>query len=169
MEYAYRADGWQPFYGLVGTAAAALAGLVFVAMSFNLRAITKEAPLIARAREAFGGFFNLLLLALIMLIPGQDRRVLGAELIAFGMVLVFVTVALQGRTVRRLPSEHRIRWVLRVTPLNLATVAILVAGAGLLADAFDGLFWLVPTVAIYFVWASLNAWTLVIQSAEVKR
>jgi len=166
VEYAYRADGWQPFYSVVGTAAAALAGLLFIAMSLNLRAVVTHAPLLARAREAFGGFFNLLMLTLLILIPGQDRHVLGAELVTFGIVLAALSVVLQGETIRRLSADRRARWALRNLPLNLATVTILVAGAGLLFGTLGGLFWLVPTVLVYFLWASLNAWNLIVQSVE---
>jgi hypothetical protein len=55
---------------------------------------------------------------------------------------------------------------LRNVPFNLGTVAILVAGASLLIGMAGGLFWLVPTVLIYFVRAALNAWKLIMQTAE---
>lgn len=166
MEYAYHADGWQAFFGAVAAASAALAGLLFIALSLNVRAMAKDATFLARAREAFGGFLCLLVLALVTLIPGQGRRVLGAELVAFALIVVGFSVALQGSTVRRLSREHRGRWVLRLLPLNLATAAILVAGGSLVIGRYGGLFWLMPTVIVYFVWAFFTVWSLIVQIAE---
>ncbi len=131
MEYAYRAEGWQPFFGAVAAAVAALAGLLFIALSLNVRAMAKDATFLARAREAFGGFLCLLVLALAILIPGQDRRLLGAELVVFALIIAGFSVVLQGSTVRRLARERRGRWALRLLPLNLATAAILVAGVSM--------------------------------------
>jgi hypothetical protein len=166
MEYAYNADGWHDFYLAVAGAAAALLGLLFIALSLNLQALKKEPMFRARARESLGGFFNLLILALIILIPGQDRHVLGIDLVAFSMVLVVLSVVLQGETIRRLIARRRARWILRNVPFNLGTVAILVAGASLLIGMAGGLFWLVPTMLIYFVRAALNAWKLIMETAE---
>ena len=39
----YRAAQWHDFFVMVGTGAAALTGLVFVAMSLNVAAITQDA------------------------------------------------------------------------------------------------------------------------------
>ncbi len=166
MEYAYRTEGWQVFFGAVAAAAAALAGLLFIALSLNVRAMAKDATFLGRAREAFGGFLCLLILALAILIPGQDRRLLGTELVAFALVIAGFSVVLQGNTVRRLPRERRGRWVLRLLPLNLATAAILVAGGSLIIGRYGGLFWLVPTVIVYFVWAFFTVWSLIVQIAE---
>jgi modulator of FtsH protease len=167
VEYAYRAEGWQAFFGAVAAASAALAGLLFIALSLNIRAMAKDATFLARAREAFGGFLCLLVLALVTLIPGQDRHVLGAELVALALVIAGFSVVLQGSTVRNLPREHRGRWVIRLLPLNLATAAILVAGVSMCIARYGGLFWLVPTVIVYFVWAFFTIWSLIVQIAEV--
>lgn len=169
MEYAYRAEGWQPFFGAVSAASAALAGLLFIALSLNIRAMANDATFLGRAREAFGGFLCLLVIALVTLIPGQDRRVLGTELVAFALIVAGFSVVLQGRTVRRLPREHRRHWVSRLLPLNLATTAILVAGVSMVIGRYGGLFWLVPTVIVYFVWAFFTIWSLIVQIAEDER
>jgi hypothetical protein len=41
---AYGADQWQDFFVMVGTGAAALTGLVFVAMSLNVGAVKGDTP-----------------------------------------------------------------------------------------------------------------------------
>ena len=166
MEYAYRAEGWQAFFGAVAAASAALAGLLFIALSLNIRAMAKDATFLARAREAFGGFLCLLVLALVALIPGQSHRILGAELVAFALIVVGFSVVLQGSTVRSLPGGRRGRWVLRLLPLNLGTISLFIAGVSTILARYGGLFWVVPTVIVYFVWAFFTIWSLIVQIAE---
>jgi len=166
MEHAYRTDGWHDYYVAVATVAAALGGLIFIGLTLRLDTIVKNPALIARGREAFGAFLNLLVLSMLILVPGQDRHVLGGELVVFGTVLIFLSVVLQGRTLLRLVPRHRARWVIRLIPFNLSTVAVLVAGVSLLIGRYGGLFWLVPTALIYLLRASFNVWALVIQAAD---
>jgi type IV secretory pathway VirB2 component (pilin) len=50
-------------------------------------------------------------------------------------------------------------------PVNLATAAIIVTGASLLAGTSGGLCWLVATVVVYVLRSALNAWDLVVVEA----
>ena len=165
-QYAYQAQSWQVFYAAVAGAAAALTGLLFVALSLNLRAILRDAAHRARARETLGGLLALLVLALLVLIPGQPAYALGIELIAGGLALLVNSVRLQMRTLRGLAASRRKRWLPRILLLNLGTVLVLFAGLSLILQRFGGLFWLVPTTLIYFLWSLNNAWLLVVQVAE---
>jgi len=90
-------------YGAVAAAAAAFAGLLFVALTVNLPRILPDAAHVARAREALGGLLSLLVMALLVLIPGQPRYALGIELLGLAAVLTAVSIRLQGQTTRRLP------------------------------------------------------------------
>lgn len=79
--------------GVAGSAAA-LTGLLFIGLSLNLRIIVKTPEHMARARETFGGLLGLLVLSVLLLIPGQDRRVLGGELLAGSLALALIAVRL---------------------------------------------------------------------------
>jgi len=115
-------------YAAVAGSAAALTGLLFIGLSLNLRTIVKTPEHTARARETLGGLLSLLVLAILLLIPGQDRRVLGGELLAGSLTLALVAVRLNLQTLRRLVPARRVRWVLRLALLHLGTAALLVAG-----------------------------------------
>lgn len=52
----YRPEQWHDFFIMVGGGAAALTGLVFVAMSLNLEAIVKEVTHRHRAISTLAGF-----------------------------------------------------------------------------------------------------------------
>lgn len=165
MEYAYRAAEWQVFFGTVAGAAAALSGLLFVALSVNLT-LVRQAAYRARAREALSGLLVLVVLAVIVLVPGQGRLTLGGELLGGGLLLEAFGVHLQSETISSLPDERRGPWAVRLVPIHLATLAIPVAGASLLLNRFGGLLWLVLTVLIYLLWATANAWALIVQASD---
>jgi hypothetical protein len=106
---------------------------------------------------------HLLVLSVLLLIPGQDRRVLGGELLAGSLALALVAVRLNLQTLRGLVPGKRVLWVLRLALLHLGTVTMIVAGISLIVGQFGGLYWLVPTILIYLLWSLYNAWLLVVR------
>jgi hypothetical protein len=160
---AYDPGAWQPFFEAVVAAAAALLGLLFVAASLRITVVTESARHRARAREALGQLLVLVILGVVVLIPGQHRHALGAELIGYGVIVAGVTARLQTNTLRRLPAGDRRRWLLRDMTYNFGVLAIVIAGVGLLVARLGGLYWLVITTVLFFLWSSLQAWWLVIE------
>ena len=165
MDFAYRPEQWSTLFAAVMGSSAALTGLLFVGLTINVRTIMVDAAHAARARESLGGTLILLVLSIIVLIPAQGRVALGWELIVYFVVGAAIAARLQSATLRRLPTNHRIRWLGRTAILNCASLAILLAGIGLITRTIGGLLWLVVTVIIYFVWSALNAWTLVTRAS----
>ena len=156
-------------YGAVAAAAAAFAGLLFVALTVNLSRVLPDAAHVARAREALAGLLSLLVMALLVLIPGQARDALGIELLGLAGVLVALSIGFQAQTSRRLPPRRRARWAVRMLPVNAGTVTMIVAGASLIAGAGGGLYWLAATVVIYVLRSALDAWDLLIEAADTPR
>jgi hypothetical protein len=156
-------------YGAVTAAAAAFAGLLFVALTMNLSRVLPDAAHVARAREALAGLLSLLVMALLVLIPGQPRGTLGIELLGLAAVLVALSVRFQVQTMRRLPSRRRARWAVRMLPVNAGTVTMIVAAASLIAGAGGGLYWLAATVVVYVLRSALDAWDLLIEAADTPR
>jgi hypothetical protein len=75
---------WQPFFMALAGASAALAGLVFVAMSLHLRPILSHPVMRARAFAAAFGFLLGVAWALILLMPARTAPVGSCLLIAVG-------------------------------------------------------------------------------------
>ena len=161
----YDPGAWQVFFEAVVAAAAALLGLLFVAASLRITVVTESPRHRARAREALGQLLVLVILGVLVLIPAQSRDALGAELIGYGAVVAAVTVRLQAETLRRLPAQDRRRWLLRDMAYNVGVVAIPVAGLGLTIRSLGGLYWLVITTVLFFLWSTLQAWSLLIENA----
>lgn len=166
MEFAYRPEAWETMFEMVALAAVTLTGLLFVGLSINLRSIVATPAHFARAREALIAQLVLLIIAIFVLIPGQGRVALGIELVVVSMVVLAVGLRFQLSTLHFLPVHRRRAWRLRLVVLNCATLAIAIAGVGLVTGALGGLLWLVPTILICLLWSTYNAWSLTIRGMD---
>jgi hypothetical protein len=75
----YRPEIWNNFFLLVGTAAAALTGLVFVSMSLNTGVITQDATHRNRAIGTLTGFAAVFMICAFAIMGGQGHLAVGAE------------------------------------------------------------------------------------------
>jgi hypothetical protein len=70
---------WNNFFVMVGGGAAALAGLVFIAMSINLPIITRDATHKNRAIATLTGFTAVFMICAFALIGNQNYQWIGVE------------------------------------------------------------------------------------------
>jgi hypothetical protein len=77
----FRLGQWTDFFLLVGTGAVTLTGLVFVAMSLNLKAIAIDATHRYRAINTLSGLALVFLRCALVLMAAQSRQAIGAELL----------------------------------------------------------------------------------------
>src|SRR5580704_6949764 len=71
---------WTDFFLLVGTGAVTLTGLVFVAMSLNVKVIAVDATHRNRAINTLTGLALIFLRCALVLMAGQNHQAIGAEL-----------------------------------------------------------------------------------------
>jgi modulator of FtsH protease len=147
-------------YTAITSAAAALTGPLFIALSLGPKQVLDTAEHRGRAREALFQFLAVLVVSVLVLIPHQRRHALGIELSIVFTVLVGASVRFQTETVRAVGSSQRRRWLLRLLIPNLATVAIGLAGISLIVGRGGGLYWLLGAVLAYLLWSCSNAWLL---------
>lgn len=101
---AYDVSEWADFAKTVAGGAAALAGLLFVALSLNLAEVLKYPGVPARAAVTLGLTIAILLTAIFVATPGQDPRVLAVEIALIGIFGALVrgfTSARNGRAPER--------------------------------------------------------------------
>jgi len=165
---AYQASDWESFaLGHVG-ASAALLGLVFVGVSINLRDIIGSGVLVHRAGEAVILLGWVLATATVVLIPGQHRGVLSAELIVLGIALFVVVRYFQRDAVVQQvdpgkPGPPRGSVGLRRV-LGLGSAAVIViAGVSLAAELGGGLYWWPVAVLAAYLGALADAWILLVE------
>ena len=159
---AYQPEQWHDMFVAMAGAAAALTGLIFVAVSINLEQVLKYPALPPRAVETLSILIGLLVLSVFVLIPGQSLTALGVEILVLG---VAVGTALLVKRIR-LPraAGQPLTWT--VTPAGVILAAALpmaAAGISLLVRGGGGLYWLVAALILGFAGAVLNAWILLVE------
>ena len=88
-------DAWNDFYVMVGGAAAALTGLVLVAVSLHAKAILGHPLYRDRALASLQGLVTGLLVAVAALTP-QSRSAFGIELLVLGLLWIVRYVSFVG-------------------------------------------------------------------------
>lgn len=165
---AYTSSHWSEFATAHVGASAALLGLVFVGLTINLREVVHSRWLVNRAAEAVILLGSALATATAVLVPGQRRGALSAELIVLGAATLGIVLLLQ-RGVRAQPRDAGkggpppvSLLVRRVFGLG-APALFVVAGISLAATAGGGPYWWVPALLTAYVGALANAWVLLIE------
>lgn len=161
---AYQTAPWHDlFTGVIG-AAAALAGLIFVAVSLNAEDILNHPRLPSLAARSLALLLSLMVMSAFVLAPGQPRIATGIEISALGVGLaagVLIT------SIRGFDDKTLTVWKVRdITMSVFATFPMAVAGLSLTAGAGGGLYWALAATICGFTAAVLYAWVLLI---EIKR
>lgn len=163
VDAAYDAEPWSDFAAGMAGAAAALAGLLFVAVSINIRTILEDQGISSRAAEALILLVAPVFLSLVLLIPGQPEVALAVEL----FVLAAITGAALGwlsRPGRRSHEQPVASWVgTTIVPAAVVGLAPVLAGIGLLTESLGGLYWLPAAVAVGLLGGLSNAWVLLVE------
>jgi hypothetical protein len=157
----YSPLAWHDFFmGTIG-AAAALTGLLFVAISINLQEILKYPHLPGRAAGTLGILVSALVVSGFALAPGQGIRALGIEIAAAGAIVavqaVWVTLG------KGTPGDPASWLVQHLASLLLPSIAFIVGGVSLAVGVGGGLYWVLAAVLLVFASASVNAWVLLVE------
>jgi modulator of FtsH protease len=159
---AYDPAEWHDLFVATTGASAALAGLVFVAVSINIERILKFEGLPERALETVLLLLAVLVVSIVGLIPGQGQVALGLELLIVSLVF--------GIGIALLPATHGAgepkprswlwsRWVVRL----VGTVPLIVGGASVLIGSGGGLYWVAAGIAFAIAGAVANAWVPLVE------
>jgi hypothetical protein len=159
----YHLAAWQPFFVGVITAGAALAGLVFVAVSINLKAILQGPKFLpARAAETLATLMLVVVSCSLALVP-QNSRLLGIEIFVIAAPMLAVTTRSQLAHRRGQPDDPALWHIARAGATAGVTVPACLAGASLAARWGGGAYWLVPTVVLGVTGAMYSAWVLLVE------
>lgn len=151
----YTPAEWCNFFIMVGGGAAALAGLVFVAISINLKIITHDVVHKSRAISTLTGFASVFMVCAFALLGNQNYIAFGIEWL---LVSVFATYVYFRGIVRagKVPNWSR---VILATPCYLGQVIgsiLLIFGYGI------GVY--IASLSMVFLFATLisGSWLLII-------
>ena len=157
----YTPADWHDFFTAAAGASAALLGLLFVAISINLKLILQHRHLPGRAAATLGTLLSVLVVCSFGLVPGQSNRTLGVEILATGAVVA--TQAIWVSVGKRSEGDP-LSWTLGNLPILLFPgLAFVGGGCSVLAGSGGGLYWILAGTVLTFVGTSLNAWVLLVE------
>jgi len=164
-------EKWGTFATVAGTAAASLAGLLFVAVSIRTDVIARSQELRNRAAQTLALFVTVLFITILLAIPGQSYRVLGAELVALAVITAVGQLMLNRRAAidprPRDAGAHTLASILDAVAPNAVTSALLLVAALLLVfDVHAGLDVLVLPVLTALAGGVTSAWLLLTKFPE---
>ncbi len=158
---AYDASEWTDMFVAAAGASAALAGLIFVAVSINVDRILKLEGVPERAMQALGQLIIVVVISILMLAPGQSSTALGVEATAFGAAAVVGSwLTLRAAVAEAIPRGGL---AARSLVVALGTVPFLIGGISLIAESGGGLYWILAGIVLATMGSVVNAWVLLVE------
>lgn len=157
-------EGWTDFFVAEVGAAAALAGLLVVAMSINIKEIMALPTLPPRAAQTLIIIAAALVLASLGLFPRQSLAAFGWEAVVTGIV-VALTGALEVRNLfARREKADPLFWSLYPLLLVIITALPALVGGLLLVNGDEtGLYWIASGIIIAFITTLQGGWVLLVE------
>ena len=160
METVGVASEWKDLFVASAGASAALAGLVFVAVSINLDRILALEGVTNLALSTLALLIGVLITSMFGLIPGQETGTLGVELLVWA-VLLTAFVAFQG--IRSASVSDHAGYASRLIVPAFGTVPVLIGAVLLTGGEASGLDWVFAGMVGAIIAAVMNAWILLVE------
>jgi hypothetical protein len=154
---------WQTLFATQAGVGAALTGLVFVALSINLKQILAIPSLANRAGEALLLLLLPVINGLMGVLPQTSSRALGGELLAVAVTLWVVVSLILARARKDGHGRPAHEFAIRVGIAEAAVVPAIVAGCLLLSGNLDGMWWQAAATILCIVAGVSDAWVLLVE------
>src|SRR5215472_12840505 len=154
----YQPALWHDFFVTVGGGAAALTGLVVVAVSLHLRVIAVDPALRHRARSILTGLAAVFMRCSLVLMSGQA---VGSELLIASTALAVIGI-LSFRQVARSGARVPRASVLRTLGGTACYVAEMIGAAVLIAGYIAGLYLAAVAMVANFFFMISGSWLLLV-------
>ena len=162
---AYQPEAWHDFFVAGAGAAAALTGLLFVALSLHIRYIALNPNHRNQARGSLIGLVQVLLISLTALVR-QPSAWTGVELALNGAAYLVIVGGYQVSALWRAKWKIEPRSLVPSIVGYLLAVAGIVGGANVYFGSGPGLYITAAIVVAIIVWNLRNAWFLLLQELE---
>ena len=153
------------FFLLVGTGAVTLTGLVFVAMSLNLKAIAVDATHRYRAINTLTGLALVFLRCALVLMGAQNHRSIGAELFVVAGISAAVFVKGYAQALRMSDGLRRSR----IVGGSLVHGVEMIGAALFFLGHLAGLYIAAVAIVVNTCYMITAAWLLVIGVVDEKK
>ncbi|MGC9961562.1 MAG: hypothetical protein ABSE47_06625 [Acidimicrobiales bacterium] len=160
----YNPEQWTNFFVLVGTGSAALTGLVFVAMSINLKGVAKDATHRYRAINMLSGFTAVFLISSLALMGHQTHRTLGIEWLIVSLLAASINTNgyIQGwRSGGRYALSHG-----RIIGGSACYLGQVIGSAMLYFGSGDGAYIAAIALIVNFCFMVSGSWLLIVGTLQ---
>src|SRR5262249_47678692 len=157
----YQPAEWHDFFLVAGGGAAALAGLVFVAMSINLDVVAQNLTHRLRAINMLTGFTAAFTICALALMGGQSHQAVGTEWLVVASVAALSYVTNYVQAARRGGSTGELR-PYRLVGGPACYVTQIVGAVVLILGHVAGLYIAAVGLVILFAFMISGAWLLLV-------
>ena len=170
MEGFHELEAWRDLYVMLGTSAAALIGLLFVATSLHLTEMTSNSVFRTRARNVTLHLVAMLVQAAAILTP-QPLVMLGIELVVINLCGLCLPLSFTYRAfIKGRESGKRGGFSIYVGLTFILGYLLGVVGGGVLSRSLLwGLYLVTAATVSFFVWVIWNAWKIMLGLGQIEK
>lgn len=155
--------GWDSFFVAMAGAAAALAGLIIVAMTVTIKDILASKSLPSRAGATIASLVLVVVISGLALMPVQPPAVLGTELICVTAAVLVIEIVSAVRITQERPARPVLENAYKII-LGIGQLVPILIGAILIASGnATGVFWVAGGILLTIAFAMMNAWVLLVE------
>ena len=153
---------WHDFFMMTGGATAALTGLVFVAMSLNVKVINQDPTHRFRAIGTLSGFAAVFMVCALALMGGQHHLAVGVEWLVVSVVAAYIYVYGYVQAIRQGGSTVGLgTW--RLVTGSFLYVTQAVGAALIVAGARAGMYVAATSAVVLLGFMISGAWLLIVR------
>jgi len=156
-------ESWDSFFVAETAAAAALLGLLFVAISINLKQFIEAGGLTDRAFGALVLLLALLIIGLLLAMPDQPIPVMGAETVIISVCTAAVSLVAGFRGLRAADKAYRRNFAQNIIGNVVAVAPITIGGILMLGGGEPGFYWVASGMCLSLVKAVSEGWIFLIE------
>jgi hypothetical protein len=154
----YQPALWHDYFVVVGTGAAALTGLVFVAMTLHLDDITRDPVHRHRARTILTGLTAVFVRCALALMGGQNGQAVAVEIV--GVLLIVEAILYNSIRQAMRSADNRVLW--RTIGSFACLVLEQIGAVTLFAGSAAGLYVVGLGMMSSFIFMVTGAWLLLV-------